>query len=263
MEFIGYLLAILVGVLLGLIGGGGSILTVPIITYVFGVSATLATTYSLFIVGAAALAGSVSYYKHQQIEIKTALLFGLPTIVGIYLSRGVLIPQLPNELINTSYFTLTKNTLIMVVFATLMLASSLKMILTKTPTANKLESPPSILNIILSGLAVGAITGFVGAGGGFIIVPALVTFFKLSIKRAIGTSLAIITLNSFFGFLIAMGFQEINWPFLLLFSALAIVGIFIGARLSTYINGNQLKPAFGWFVLFMGIFILIKSLGGV
>lgn len=263
MEIVGYILAILVGISLGLIGGGGSILTVPIISFLFGVSATLATTYSLFIVGMAAFAGSFTYFKQNNVDLKTTFLFGIPTIVGIYLSRGILVPYLPDVIFSSASFSLTKDLLIMLLFAVLMLAASLKMILSKMPSADNSSSSPAFLTIIITGLFVGLITGFVGAGGGFIIVPALITFFKLPIKKAIGTSLGIITLNSFFGFLVAIEHQPINWTFLLTFSGLAILGIVIGSWLSTFIDGKKLKPAFGWFVLVMGVFILIKSAGSL
>lgn len=259
MTILGYLLAILVGVSLGLIGGGGSILTVPIITFLFGVPATLATTYSLFIVGTAAFAGSIGYYKKNQINHPIVLKFGIPTIVGIYVSRGVLVPSLPETLWAHTALSMSKDLLIMLAFALLMLAASLKMILGKNPSADASETQPAFLTVVLTGLLVGIITGFVGAGGGFIIVPALITFFKLPIKKAVGTSLGIITMNSFFGFLVALGFQEINWPFLITFSGLAVIGILLGTWLTQFIDGKKLKPAFGWFVLVMGIWILYKS----
>lgn len=263
MEFIGFILAIFVGVSLGLIGGGGSILTVPILTLLFSIPASVATTYSLFIVGTAAFAGSFTYFKQNNIDLKTSFVFGIPTIFGIYLSRGLLVNYLPDVLWTDANFALTKDLLIMLLFAALMLAASLKMILSTAPVVEKATPHPNLPTIIITGLLVGSITGFVGAGGGFIIVPALMTFFKLPIKRAIGSSLIIITLNSFFGFLVAMRHQPINWIFLLTFSGLAISGIFIGTRLSKFIDGKKLKPAFGWFVLFMGVYILIKSAGSL
>lgn len=260
MEIAGFLASILIGISLGLIGGGGSILTVPVLVYLFQVDAVLATTYSLFVVGATSLVGSASYFKNNLIDFKTVITFGLPSIVGVYLSRHFILPQIPNKLFEVGDFEISKSMFLMLVFAVLMLVASFRMI--------KKDKRPILQNnqnynypfVIFQGLMVGVITGFVGAGGGFLIIPALVGLLKTPMKKAIGTSLLIIAINSAFGFLTSYEhFGEINWSFLMIISALAILGILIGARLSKNIDGKKLKPAFGWFVLVMGIFVIVKE----
>ncbi len=261
MEIAGFLASILIGISLGLIGGGGSILTVPVLVYLFQVDAVLATTYSLFVVGATSLVGSTSYFKDNLIDLKTVITFGLPSIVGVYLSRHFILPQIPNSLFQIGNFHVSKSMFLMLVFAVLMLVASFKMIKKDkreiSPTNQKYNYPL----VIFQGLMVGVITGFVGAGGGFLIIPALVGLLKTPMKKAIGTSLLIIAINSVFGFLTSYEhFGEINWMFLMIISGLAILGIIIGARLSKNIDGKKLKPAFGWFVLVMGIFVIVKEM---
>ncbi|WP_300671674.1 sulfite exporter TauE/SafE family protein [Soonwooa sp.] len=260
MEVAGFLASILIGISLGLIGGGGSILTVPVLVYLFQIDVVLATTYSLFVVGATSLVGSVSYFRNNLIDFKTVITFGLPSIVGVYLSRHFILPQIPNTLFEIGDLEITKSMFLMLVFAVLMLVASFKMI--------KKDKRPTLQNnqkynypfVIFQGLVVGIITGFVGAGGGFLIIPALVGLLKTPMKKAIGTSLLIIAINSAFGFLTSYEhFGEINWMFLMLISGLAILGILIGARLSKNIDGKKLKPAFGYFVLLMGIFVIVKE----
>ena len=259
MEIIGYLLAIVVGISLGLIGGGGSILTVPILVYLFAIKPQLATTYSLFIVGIAALIGSYKHYKLGNFNLRLAVVFGVPSIVSLLVIRKFILPNIPDHLFTFQNFELTKNTLLMLVFATLMIAASTSMI-KKQKVANTLLNPRQS-NIMMLGVLVGMVTGFLGAGGGFLIIPALIFFAKLDMKQAVGTSLLIIATNTLIGFTsdLIIGIQ-INFPLLFSITALAIIGIFIGTHLSKKIDGNKLKPAFGWFVLLMGIYIIAKEL---
>lgn len=261
MEIAGFLASILIGISLGLIGGGGSILTVPVLVYLFQVNAVLATTYSLFVVGATSLVGSTSYFKNNLIDLKTVVTFGLPSIVGVYLSRYFILPQIPNTLFEIGDFLVSKSMFLMLVFAVLMLVASFKMIKKDKHKILRTNQKYNYPLVIFQGLMVGVITGFVGAGGGFLIIPALVGLLKMPMKKAIGTSLLIIAINSVFGFLVSYEhFGEINWMFLMIISGLAILGIIIGARLSKNIDGKKLKPAFGWFVLMMGIFVIVKEM---
>jgi len=259
MEIIGYLASILIGISLGLIGGGGSILTVPVLVYLFTIDTVLATTYSLFVVGSTSLVGSFSYFKKGFIDIKTALFFGIPSIIAVFLTRHYLLAAIPEHVMNVGGFELSKSILLMVFFAVLMVFASYSMI-KKDREENASNTKSAKTNwVIAQGVVVGLVTGLIGAGGGFLIIPALVNLLRLPMKTAIGTSLVIIAVNSLMGFSFSLGHYPIDWEFLLTVSLIAIVGIFIGTYLSTKIDGKKLKPAFGWFVLVMGIYILIKE----
>ena len=263
MEIIGYLGAVLMGMSLGLIGGGGSILTVPILVYLFGVNAELSTAYSLFIVGLTSLFGSFSHMKMGNIHWKTAIVFGIPSIISVYITRHFIVPAIPPVLISTSSFVLDKDMGILILFAVIMVLASYSMIKKGKPKAQNEEEEIAYNYplILVEGAVVGLVTGLVGAGGGFLIIPALVILAKLPMKQAVGTSLIIIASKSLLGFLGDLGRgQIIDWQFLLVFSAIAVVGIFLGASLSKKISGDKLKPAFGWFVLIMGIYIIVKTL---
>jgi uncharacterized protein len=263
MEIIGYVAAVIMGLSLGLIGGGGSILTVPILVYLFGVNPVISTAYSLFVVGLTSAVGSLSHFKKGNVHLKTALIFGVPSIIAVYLVRKFVVPAIPDEIFSTGSFVLTKSVGVLVLFAILMLLASYSMIRKKKPDESKTESEPTYNYplIFIEGLLVGGVTGLVGAGGGFLIIPALVLLAKLPMKQAVGTSLLIIALKSLIGFTGDLGSGlEIDYTFMLIFSAFAMVGIVIGSYLTKYIPNEKLKPAFGWFVLVMGVYILGKEL---
>jgi uncharacterized membrane protein YfcA len=268
LAWIGYAASLIIGIALGLIGGGGSILTVPVLVYLFGVNPVEATAYSLFIVGATSLVGTWPKYKSGEVNLKTALIFGAPSIVAVYLTRAWLVPAIPQNLFNIGSFAFTKPLLIMVLFAVLMVFAAFSMILQKKCNPNdpncqeKEEQPPSFNYplILLEGIVVGTLTGLVGAGGGFLIIPALVLLSKLPMKQAVGTSLLIIAAKSLIGFTGDLQQLTVNWPLLLSVTALAILGIFVGNKWSKIISPVRLKKTFGWFVLIMGIYILWKEL---
>ncbi|MEO8235271.1 MAG: sulfite exporter TauE/SafE family protein [Flavobacterium sp.] len=259
MEYTGYLASILIGIALGLIGGGGSILTIPILVYLFQVNPKLATTYSLFIVGFTASIGALRHYRMGNIKLKSAMLFAIPSLVTIIFVRKIVLPIIPETIINTNGFILTKDIFIMAFFAILMIAASYSMIKKGKEVVINIASNPT--KVIIIGALVGIITGFLGAGGGFLIIPALLFFTGINMKQAVGTSLLIIAFNSLFGFLgdVVNG-VAIDYTFLLTIAAFASIGIFIGTMLSKKIDGAKLKPAFGWFVLVMGIYIIAKEL---
>lgn len=260
MEITGYLASILIGVALGLIGGGGSILTVPVLVYLFAVDAVLATAYSLFIVGATSVVGSASYFMKGLVNVRTAVVFGIPSIIAVFLTRAFIVPAIPNDVFSVGEFIVTKSILLMLIFALLMIFASYSMIKKDKPQDAK--SDKQVFNyplILLEGALVGILTGLVGAGGGFLIIPALVILSKLPMKEAVGTSLVIIAAKSLIGFFGEGGESEIAWGFLFTVTAFAILGIFIGMALSKKIDGKKLKPAFGWFVLVMGIYIILKE----
>ncbi len=245
---------------MGLIGGGGSILSVPVFAYLFKIDAVTATALSLFVVGITSSVGSVGYIRQKVVNFRTVLLFGLPSILGILFSRRVVLPHLPPYIINRWGITLTKEMFILVLFAVLMLISSIKMIKKYDRQRFRKSDEINYTLLISQGLLVGIVTGFIGAGGGFMIVPALVMLLGLSMKEAVSTSLVIISFNSLIGFASSLDKIDVDWTFLLTFSALSIVGILIGVQIAKKIEGRKLRPMFGWFVLVMGIWIIINEL---
>ncbi len=262
MEMAGYIASLVIGISLGLIGGGGSILTVPVLVYLFGVEPVLATAYSLFIVGASSLVGAIPKYRQGLVNIKTAIIFGIPSIAAVFATRKFIVPLIPAEVFQIGDFVITKSILMMLLFAVLMVFASVSMIREKSKN-NTEESEEQKFNypvILLEGAVVGILTGLVGAGGGFLIIPALVLLSKLPMKQAVGTSLLIIAAKSLIGFTGDISNYTMDWRLLGIVTGLAIAGIFMGNQLSKKIDGNKLKKGFGWFVLIMGIYIIAKEL---
>ncbi|RSK31065.1 sulfite exporter TauE/SafE family protein [Hymenobacter metallilatus] len=266
LYYLGYFAAIFIGLSLGILGGGGSILTVPVLVYLMGVSPVLSTAYSLFVVGTTSVVGASGYFRKGLVSLKTAIVFLLPSLLAVFAVRKLLMPAIPHELFTIGHLVFTKDRLVLVAFAVLMVVAATSMIRSKQAEevlAEELHQQhtfryPLILGI---GLVVGTLTGFVGAGGGFLIIPALVLGARLPMKLAVGTSLAIIALNSLIGFTgdISAG-TPIAWNFLLGFLAFALAGIVAGTYLARFIPGARLKPAFGWFILAMGGFILLREM---
>jgi len=263
MEIAGYIAAVFIGLVLGMMGGGGSILTVPVLVYLLHLDAITATTYSLFIVGVTSLTGGTRAYIKKQVDFKAVSEFGIPSIFSIFIARHFILPAIPEKLFSIGNIDITRDIMLMVVFAFLMLVASAFMILNGDDEKKEMplqERNSTILPLALWGFAIGIITGLLGAGGGFLIIPALILFVKLPMKTAIGTSLVIIAINSIFGFLFSLKQTPLDWKTLLLFTALAIIGIYIGSRLAEKVSGKILKKIFGWFVLLMAIYIIIKEL---
>lgn len=259
MEIAGYIASLLIGLSLGLIGGGGSILTVPVLVYLFAVSPTIAISYSLFIVGFTSLVGAYNNYRKGLVNFKTVFLFGSSSITTVFIARKFIIPFLPDIFFRIGSFDVTHSFFVMVVFALLMVAASVSMIRSRrVAETRKAKSGPAIL--IVYGVLIGLVTGFLGAGGGFLLIPALVLFMKLPMKEAIGTSLLIIALNSLIGFVGDIGQHPIDWLFISIVSAIAIVGIFIGGYFNQKVNADKLRKGFGWFVLVMGVYIIFHEI---
>ena len=265
MTILGFIFFLCIGLILGLIGGGGSILGVPVLVYIMGYNTDEATTYSLFIVGLTSLIGAITYIRKGEVSFEAILQFSIASMITVFCVRKFVMPNIPPQF-QCAGIDISKHVLIMLLFAILILISSYNMI--KKRKANRInqvkwdefsKSPLGLPFVILLGVCVGFITGFVGAGGGFIIVPVLIFFLRLSFKKAIGTSLCIIAINSLIGFTGNIGHQQIDWLFLLSISALCGLGIILGSVLSNHISSQKLKPAFGWFTLCVGIFVIIKE----
>ncbi len=260
-EILRYSGALIIGVVLGLIGGGGSILTVPVFVYLMHINPITATAYSLFVVGVSALVGAVNNLRKGLVSLHTAIVFSVPAFIAVYTTRKYLVPAIPSYLFSIGEFTVTKEIGIMIFFAIIMLLASISMIKSNTKDIkHEKKVQYNYLIILLEGAVVGVLTGIVGAGGGFLIIPALVLLAKLPMKKAVATSLLIIAIKSLIGFIGDVENLDIDWPFLLTFTTISIVGIFIGMYISNYIKGKKLEKGFGWFVLVMGIYIIVKEL---
>jgi len=272
MEIFGFLSAIIIGISLGLIGGGGSILTIPVLVYLFKIEPTTATAYSLFIVGFSSIVAVIPKYRHGLVHLKTAIIFGAPAIVTVFLTRKYIIPAIPTEIFTIYEYTVSKSMLTMLVFSALMISASISLIKNNVKEAIAKKNASKEMNyplMIVEGALIGALTSFVGAGGGFLIIPSLVFLAKLPMKMAIGTSLLIVAVNSSVGFLGDLTLylnnhpdysSEINWNLLIIFTSLSITGTFLGDFLSSKIDGNKLKKGLGWSVLIMGVYIMMNEL---
>lgn len=258
-QILGYVGALLIGLVLGLIGGGGSILTVPVMVYILGLNPIVATAYSLFVVGVSSMVGTFQKHKKGLVDFKTGLAFSFPSFVAVYATRRYLVPNIPDTIFSIGSTILTKDVAIMIFFAIIMLLASVSMI-KKQKSKNLTSENQSYYKTFLHGLVIGSVTGLIGAGGGFLYVPALVLWARIPMKRAVGTSLIIITINSLIGFLGDVQTLEIDWTFLLSFTTIAILGILLGVFLSKYISSKKLKKGFGFFILIMAIYIINKEL---
>lgn len=255
---IGSILALAMGIILGLIGGGGSILTLPILVYFFGLPVSIATAYSLFVVGLTSTMGTALVARRRMIDVHAAVIFAPVSAITVFVVRRFLLPSLPNSF-TFGTLQVSLDSLLLILFAVVMLASSASMIWYKNK--EKPESQDDTLSyphMIAVAMGVGLLTGVVGAGGGFLFVPSLILFASLSVKRAIGTSLAIIAVNSFVGFFgDLLAGMSIDWRFLLFFSIAPVIGIIAGDALAAHISGPHLKKTFGWFVLITGLAIMV------
>jgi uncharacterized membrane protein YfcA len=267
MLILGYICATIVGISLGLLGSGGSILTVPIMVYIMKIPPVDATSYSLFVVGITSASGGISYIRKKLVDLHIAIIFAIPSIISVFITRKFIIPLIPDPVLSNSSIIIPKDLFIMILFSMLMIIVSYNMIRPiqyKEPDENELQKI-KYASLITIGLASGLLTGLLGVGGGFIIIPALVFFAKIPVRMSVGTSLLIIAFNSFGGFLeeSIINHNAINYIFLLQFSIASIAGIFIGFRLSLGLKPNQLRKIFGWFILVMGIAIFIKEVFGL
>ncbi len=261
-QLTGYVFALLVGVSLGLVGSGGSILTLPVLVYVMGISPLTATAYSLFIVGFTSLIGGLQSTFRGEVDFRVLLGFGIPSVLSVYVTRAYLLPLIPDPLGTIGALKISKEAGLMLLFALVMLAASVSMI-RDFPIVSGGKEKKGLPSgwIWIEGTVVGMLTGLVGAGGGFLIIPALVLLGKIPMKRAVGTSLVMIAAKSLLGFLgDVQGNNSIDWTLLIVFSLLAAAGILLGNRWRAKVAAEKLKVGFGWMVLFMGMYILIAEL---
>jgi uncharacterized membrane protein YfcA len=261
-EFFGYAASVFVGIILGLLGGGGSILSIPILVYLFAIEPVQASAYSLFIVGVTSLTGAFYKYKENLVNLKTGVLFGIPSIVAIFSTRKWIIPTIPDVVLTAGDFIVTKRLLLLGLFAILMIPASIPLIRGRNNFVSDNQKFRVFL-VTVEGSIIGLLTGLVGAGGGFLIVPALVFLTGLPFKTAVGTSLFIISINSLLGFAGDLMNHAMNWAFLLTITALAVSGIFFGNALSHKISALKLRKGFGWLTLVMGCYILVREVGGL
>jgi uncharacterized membrane protein YfcA len=258
--------AILIGFTIGLLGGGGSILAVPVFVYLMHIEPHNATSYSLFVVGISSLLATLQNLNKNLIKFKVGLLFGLPVFIVIFCVRKFLLPLLPEMIYKGSSFDINQATALMLLFGLVMLAASISMIIGRKENNDSSEKEGAKVKskkyflIILQGIFVGLITGLVGAGGGFLIIPALVILTRMEMKNAIATSLFIITINSIIGFSGDIGNVIIDWSFLSLFALISLAGVVLGLFANSKIDNEKLRKIFGYFVLVMGIFILVKEI---
>jgi uncharacterized membrane protein YfcA len=262
MEIAGYIAALLIGISLGMIGGGGSIITVPVLVYLFHIDAIVATTYSLFIVGFTSLTGGVRAYIKKHVDFKSVSEFGIPSIFSVFVTRHFILPAIPPVLFASGNLTVTKNAFLMILFAVLMIVVGFFMFKHgRDENGDVINSQQNkIVPLAILGLLTGFVTGLLGAGGGFLIIPALVFFIRLPMKTAVGTSLVIISINSLFGFLFTLKQFEYDWQLILLFTLIAMTGVLIGHRFADKISPNSLRKIFGGLVIVMAVYILIEEL---
>lgn len=262
LHVLGYASSFLIGISLGLIGSGGSILTVPVLVYLLGVEPVMATAYSLFIVGLSSLVGAYPKYREGLVDIRIALVFGMPSITAVFVTRKFIVPAIPETIGRLADVTVTRGMLLMLLFSLLMIAASISMIRNGTSRNQNAPAADRVFNhslILLEGTVVGLLTGLVGAGGGFLIIPALILLSGLPMKQAVGTSLLIISGKSLIGFLGDATEYAMDWRLLSVVTLIALAGILAGHAMSRQVDGERLKKGFGWFVLAMGLYILSRE----
>ena len=239
-------LAVFVGISLGLLGGGGSILTVPLLAYVAGMDAKPAIATSLLVVGVTSAIGAITHARAHRVRWRVAVLFGVAAMAGAY-AGGMLARFVPG-------------TVLMVAFAVIMIAAAVAMLRgRKDMSAFEGNQRLPIVKITALGTTVGLISGLVGAGGGFLLVPALALLAGLPMSLAVGTSLVVISMQSFAGFAGHLATEHIDWRLAAMVTAAAVLGALIGGRLIAFVDANTLRKLFGWFVLLMASVMLAEE----
>ena len=257
-EFLGYFSALCIGLIFGLIGAGGSILAVPVFAYLFGYDEKTATAYSLFVVGSTAVVGAFRQHIKQYVHWK--LVFGLPAVIAVSLTRRFLIPALPEIVFQWEQIFLSRRMFIFGLFAALMIPTAMHMLRSSKQLVATTGKNLNIPLIFVQGSFIGGLTGLVGVGGGFLIIPALIYLTGIDMKSVVGTSMAIIAFNALIGFFLGDAMTlTVEWSFLTGFTAVALGGLLIGIYLSNFVNALRLKMVFGCFVVLMACFIFIME----
>ena len=257
LEIVGLFLAVLIGISLGLMGGGGSILTVPLLVYFFHVNPFLASTYSLLIVGVSSLLGAIPYIKNKEFYIPAIVQMGIPSVIVVYITKYFLVPLIPDQVYVSENYRVNSDQLLLVFFSLLLIVAAFAMIRKKEAKTHK---KVSVIQLTSHGILIGFLTGLVGVGGGFLIIPVLVLVCEIPMKKAVGSSLIIIVFNAIIGLYAVKDFASFDQLLLLKISVLSILGIVIGTLLSKRIEGGKLKKGFGWFLLVMGLAIIFKEI---
>lgn len=265
-EILGYFLILIVGITLGMMGSGGSILTVPTLVYTLGIAPSDATTYSLFLIGMTSIFASYTKFKNKEIDFGLVLRFGLPSMVSIFLTRSFILPLIP-EFIEIPFLgEISTDTLLMMLFSVVMVAAGWNMMRKKSDNevVDEMKKSNGSLGLILLAISIGFLSGILGAGGGFLIIPSLMIFAKVSLRKAIAASIVIVMLNSLIGF--AGDYQQfstLNYQilgFLLIFS---VVGVFLGNYWGKKIQTQTLQRGFGYFVLALGFLLFFIEMDSV
>lgn len=261
-ELTGYFATAFIGLSLGFIGAGGSILCVPVMVYLFSIKPLEATSYSLFIVGLSSAVGAFTNYRKGLVQLNVALFMGLFSIAGVFITRSLIMPAIPSTLGTIGHYTIKKSFASMVLFALLMICAAFSMTRSKASKAAGQErgTDKNVIKLSLCGAAIGVVAGISGIGGGFLLIPGLVLFAGLPMKEAVATSLMIITMNCMAGFVTDVGHFPFNWSFLFRLTTFAVCGIFAGIFLSRKVQSPGLKKIFGWLVMVIGSGILIKEI---
>jgi uncharacterized membrane protein YfcA len=259
MELLGYVAMMCVGLILGLLGSGGSMLAIPVLIYIFSMDIESASSYSLFLVGVTSLTGAALRQKEQLLSLRAGLLFGLPSILTTFMTRKWLLPVLPESFASWGTFQLMKEDALVITLALMMIGSSVMMWRSVSTTAPGEKF--NHLRLILAGLVVGMLGGLVGVGGGFLILPALIFFAGIPIRTAVGTTLLIIACNSLLGFCGDILNHAVNWYFLLTITGLSVGGLLFGEwvhqRLSAPFRGHT---ALAWVMMLTGVSMIVKQL---
>ena len=249
-----YVIAVLIGTTLGLIGAGGAIVAVPVFVYLYNIPPTLASGYALFVVAVASAVASAQYMRQRLVDGRAVAAFGSTTLVSIAITRSLALPMIPDVVVG-----LERDTLLMLAFAMVLLFAAYGM-LRKTPKPET-EAPAHMGRLAAYGTVIGVISGILGVGGGFLMTPALVLWAGLDMKRAVATSLVLISANSAIGVAADLtGGVDYDWTFVTTFTVMTTVGIVLGTLLSKRIDGQRLKKGFGWFILAIGIAVTIREL---
>lgn len=260
-QLAGFTGALLTGLILGLLGGGGALLSIPVLVYLFHLDASVATGYSLFLVAVTASIGAVQNIRKKMVDYQAVLYYGIPSVISVYCMRRFVMPNLPDVILNIGNYAVGKNHFILFILSIVMFGAGYKMFTAKdSPQENEVPHPNQYIKLMLLAMMIGSFLGLVGAGGGFLMIPALVYFANLPMKRAVSTSLVLVAVNSFIGFLGDVhSNQNMDWKFLMLFSAFSVVGVFVGFYLQSKIDGQRLKKYFGGFMMLMAVFIVMKE----